>query len=49
MLSGHRRRFRPPKGGRGRAEELRATPLAGGATWITLAGPAGHPFCLSLP
>jgi hypothetical protein len=32
-----------------RAEELGATRLADGATWITLADPAGHPFCLSIP
>jgi len=32
-----------------RAEELGATRLAGGATWITLADPAGHPFDLSIP
>jgi catechol 2,3-dioxygenase-like lactoylglutathione lyase family enzyme len=32
-----------------RAEELGATRLADGATWITLADPAGHPFDLSVP
>jgi catechol-2,3-dioxygenase len=32
-----------------RALELGATRLADGATWITLADPAGHPFCLSIP
>jgi Glyoxalase-like domain len=32
-----------------RAVALGATRLAGGATWITLADPAGHPFCLSIP
>jgi catechol-2,3-dioxygenase len=31
------------------AEELGATRLGDGATWITLADPAGHPFCLSIP
>jgi hypothetical protein len=31
-----------------RAEELGATRLADGATWITLADPAGHPFDLSI-
>jgi hypothetical protein len=28
---------------------LGATRLADGATWITLADPAGHPFDLSIP
>jgi catechol-2,3-dioxygenase len=32
-----------------RAVALGATRLADGATWITLADPAGHPFCLSIP
>ena len=32
-----------------RAQELGATRLADGATWITLADPAGHPFDLSIP
>jgi catechol 2,3-dioxygenase-like lactoylglutathione lyase family enzyme len=32
-----------------RAQELGATWLADGATWITLADPAGHPFDLSVP
>jgi hypothetical protein len=32
-----------------RAEELGATRLGGGASWITLADPAGHPFDLSIP
>jgi catechol 2,3-dioxygenase-like lactoylglutathione lyase family enzyme len=32
-----------------RAQELGATRLAGGATCITLADPAGHPFDLSIP
>ena len=32
-----------------RAEELGAARLADGATWITLADPAGHPFDLSIP
>jgi catechol-2,3-dioxygenase len=32
-----------------RAEELGATRLADGATWVTLADPAGHPFDLSIP
>jgi catechol 2,3-dioxygenase-like lactoylglutathione lyase family enzyme len=32
-----------------RAVALGATRLADGATWITLAEPAGHPFCLSIP
>lgn len=32
-----------------RAEELGATRLGGGADWITLADPAGHPFDLSIP
>jgi len=32
-----------------RAEELGATRLNGGANWMTLADPAGHPFCLSVP
>jgi catechol 2,3-dioxygenase-like lactoylglutathione lyase family enzyme len=32
-----------------RAEELGATRLTDGATWITLADPAGHPFDLSIP
>ncbi|GLZ28624.1 hypothetical protein Lesp02_08140 [Lentzea sp. NBRC 105346] len=32
-----------------RAEELGATRLAGGTSWITLADPAGHPFDLSVP
>jgi catechol-2,3-dioxygenase len=31
------------------AEELGATRLGGGATWMTLADPAGHPFDLSVP
>jgi hypothetical protein len=37
------------KAARARAEELGATRLADGATWITLADPAGHPFDLSIP
>src|SRR5260370_69604 len=32
-----------------RADELGATRLADRSTWLTLAGPAGHPFCLSIP
>ncbi|HET9893796.1 MAG TPA: VOC family protein [Streptosporangiaceae bacterium] len=32
-----------------RAQELGATRLAGGASWITLADPAGHPLDLSVP
>jgi catechol-2,3-dioxygenase len=32
-----------------RAQELGASRLAEGATWITLADPAGHPFDLSIP
>lgn len=32
-----------------RAEELGATRLAEGATWVTLADPAGHPFDLTIP
>jgi catechol-2,3-dioxygenase len=32
-----------------RAEDLGATRLGGGADWITLADPAGHPFDLSIP
>jgi catechol-2,3-dioxygenase len=32
-----------------RAQELGATWLADGATWVTLADPAGHPFDLSIP
>jgi catechol-2,3-dioxygenase len=32
-----------------RAQELGATRLADGATWITLADPADHPFDLSIP
>jgi hypothetical protein len=28
---------------------LGATRLADGATWITLAEPAGQPFCLPIP
>jgi len=32
-----------------RAQELGATRLADGATWITMADPAGHPFDLSVP
>jgi catechol-2,3-dioxygenase len=32
-----------------RAQELGAAWLADGDTWITLADPAGHPFCLSVP
>jgi extradiol dioxygenase family protein len=32
-----------------RAVALGATRLADGATWITMADPAGHPFDLSIP
>lgn len=32
-----------------RAQELGASQLAVGATWITLADAAGHPFDLSIP
>jgi Glyoxalase-like domain len=37
------------KAAEAQAEELGASRLADGATWITLADPAGHPFCLSIP
>ena len=39
----------PLKAVEARALELGATRLADGATWITLADPAGHPFDLSIP